>query len=141
MRVEPYLNFDGRADEAIEFYKKTLSAKVTALIRYKDHPKTDGDCPGPMPPGTDDKVMHVSFQVGSSTLMGSDCHCSGKPTFAGISLTLSVRDDAEAQSVFTALSEAGKVCVPLNKTFFSSSFGVLTDRFGITWMVMVPRQG
>ena len=142
MRAEPYLNFDGRADEAIAFYGKALGATVTALLRFKDQPKSDGGCPGGvMPPENDEKVMHVSLQIGQSTIMGSDCHCAGKPTFAGISLTLSVPDAAQAERVFTALSEGGSVCVPLGKTFFSSSFGVVTDRFGVWWMVMVPQQG
>jgi PhnB protein len=140
MQVNPYLNFDGRAEEAIAFYKKAVGAKVTALVHFKDQPKSDAGCPGGvMPPETDNKVMHVTLEMGSSTVMGSDCHCTGKPNFAGISLALSARDQAECDRVFTGLAEGGKISVPLGKTFFSSSFGVLTDRFGVTWMVMVPQ--
>lgn len=138
MRVEPYVNFDGRCEEAIEFYKKAVGARVAALVRFKDQPKVEG-CPGGvMPAEVDQKVMHVSLEIGETVVMGSDCHCTGRPTFAGISLALSAKDDAEALGVFAKLSEGGKVCVPMGRTFFSSNFGVLTDRFGVTWMVNVP---
>jgi PhnB protein len=138
MRVEPYLNFDGRCEEAIEFYKKAIDAKVTALMRFKDQPKQDPNCPGGvMPPETNEKIMHVSLQVGSSTMMASDCHCKGNPKFEGISLSLIARTPGEAERMFINLSESGKVCVPLGKTFFSESFGVVTDRFGVNWMIIV----
>jgi PhnB protein len=135
MRVEPYLNFDGRCEEAIEFYKKSIGAQVTALMRFSDAPPGAG---GPnMPKEIQGKVMHASFKVGDTTVMASDCNCTGKPNFLGISLSLIARSDAEAERAFTALSEGGKVNQPLGKTFFSSSFGVVADRFGVSWMVVV----
>jgi len=133
MRLEPYLFFNGRCDEAIEFYKRAAGAEVQMVMRYKQ-------CPDPsakFAPEMMDKVMHASLRVGGSVLMLSDGHCDRKANFAGFSLSLSVSSDAEADRVFAALSEGGKVGMPLSKTFFSSRFGMLTDRFGVGWMVLV----
>lgn len=134
MQVQPYLNFNGRCEEAIEFYKKAVGATVNMLMRFKE-------CPEPQPGGTDpafaNKVMHASLRIGDSTVMVSDGHCQGKAAFAGISLTLSVPNDAEAERMFKALSDGGQVTMPLTKTFFSSGFGMLNDRFGVSWMVIV----
>jgi PhnB protein len=135
MRVEPYLNFDGRCEEAIEFYKKSTGAQVTSLIRFNDAPP--GACAENSPKETRNKVMHARLKIGDSTIMASDCDCKGQANFRGISLSLTARSDAEAERLFTALSEGGKVAVPLGKTFFSSSFGVTNDRFGVTWMIVV----
>ena len=133
MQVQPYMMFEGRCDEAIEYYKKALGAKVNMLMRYKE-------CPDPnakISPGSENKVMHASIQVGDSTVLMSDGHCSGKTDFNGVTLTLIVGSDAEAGRVFTALADGGKVTMPLSKTFFSSQFGMLDDRFGMSWMVYV----
>ena len=138
MSVEPYLNFDGRCEEAIQFYKSALGAEVNMLMRFKDSPQPPAV--GMCPPGNDNKVMHAALRIGDSTVFASDCHCQGKPTFQGISLSISADSDAKAERLFAALSDGGKVCAPLTKTFFASSFGVITDRFGVTWMVIVPRQ-
>lgn len=136
MHVQNYLNFDGRTEEALEFYKSTLGAKVVALMRFSDSPEP---CPsGMIPPGSENKVMHSTFTIGETTLMASDCNCSGKPTFQGSSLALSVANEAEADKVFEGLSDGGKVEMPLGKTFFSPRFGVVVDRFGVSWMVVVP---
>ncbi len=135
MLVQPYLFFDGRCEEALEFYRKTLGAEVTMLMRYKENPEPPP--PGRLPPGSEDKVMHASLRIGETTLMASDGHCQGKPAFQGFGLSLTVPDDAQAGRVFAALSEGGKVQMPLGKTFFSSSFGMLTDRFGVMWMIIV----
>ncbi len=135
MKVEAYLNFDGRCEEALEFYRGALDAQVTRLMRYKDMPGTPQ--PGMVPPGTEEKVMHSSFQVGNTTLLASDCHCQGKATIQGISLALEVANDDEAERRFAALSVGGQVQMPLTKTFFSSKFGTVTDRFGVTWMLIV----
>jgi PhnB protein len=132
MLVQPYLFFEGRCEEAVELYKKALSAEVTMLMRYKESPE-----PGSIPPGGENKVMHMSLRIGDSVVMGSDGRCSGRPAFQGISLSLSVKNDAEAEQRFAALSEGGQVQLPLTKTFFSSRFGMLTDRFGLGWMIMV----
>jgi PhnB protein len=135
MRVEPYLNFEGRCDEAIEFYKKAAGAEVQMLMRFDQAPP--GVCPGGQPAEIGKKVMHASLRIGDSRVFVSDGRCSGNAKFDGISLSLSAKDDAQAQRVFNALSEGGQVSMPLGKTFFSSSFGMLQDRFGVVWMVIV----
>jgi PhnB protein len=135
MQVQPYLNFDGRCEEALEFYSGALGAEVTMLMRYKDSPEPAA--PGTCPPGSADKIMHVSFRIGSTTLMASDCHCAGRPNFQGISLALTPPDGARAERAFAALADGGTVQMPLTKTFFSSHFGVVTDRFGVCWMIYV----
>ena len=137
-QVQPYIVFDGRCEEALEFYKKAVGAQVDMLMRLKDSPEAPP--PGAVPPGSENKVMHASFRIGDSLLMVSDGHCTGKPVFQGFSLSISVADAAEAQRKFTALAEGGTVNMPLTKTFFSPSFGMLVDRFGVSWMVLVPGQ-
>jgi PhnB protein len=132
MQVQPYLFFDGRCDEAIEFYRKALGAEVTVLMRFKDSPD-----PSMCSPGTLDKVMHMSFRIGDTTLLASDGHCTGQPNFQGFSLTLTVADDAEAERLFASLADGGQVRMPLAKTFFSSRFGMLADRFGVPWTIIV----
>jgi PhnB protein len=135
MQVQPYLNFDGRCEEALEFYKRALGAEITMLMRFKESPEPCED--GMVPPGGEDKVMHSSFRIGDTTLMASDARCGGRPSFQGTSLALTVADDAEAERRFAALAEGGQVQVPLTKTFFSSSFGIVADRFGVPWMIVV----
>ena len=137
LTVEPYLSFEGRADEAIEFYKKALDAKVEMLMRFKDSPQPGGCGDGTTPPG--DKVMHASLRVGATQIGVSDGRCQGKASFAGISLTLAADNDADASRLYSALSDGGTPFMPLTKTFFASSFGMVTDRFGVTWMVMAEK--
>ena len=132
--IQPYLFFDGRCEEALEFYRRALGAEVTALIRFKDSPEPPQ--PGACAPGSGDKVMHSSFRVGDATLMASDGRCQGKPNFEGFSLSLTVKDVAAANKLFNALSEGGQVKMPQAKTFFASSFGVVVDKFGVSWMVL-----
>jgi PhnB protein len=135
MQLQPYLFFDGRCDEAIEFYRHTLGAEVTMLLRFKDSPEPHED--GMIPPGAEDKVMHASLRIGDATVMASDGRCLGKPSFQGFALSLSVANEAEADRLFTALAEGGQVQMPLAKTFFSPRFGMLADRFGVSWMIVV----
>jgi PhnB protein len=135
MQVQPYLFFDGRCEEALEFYKTALRAEVTTLMRMKDSP--DPHPPGMLPPGAENKVMHASLRIGDTTLLASDGRCLGRPSFEGFSLSLVARDDAEAERLFAALGDGGKVEQPLIKTFFSSRFGMVADRFGVSWMVLV----
>jgi PhnB protein len=135
MQVQPYLFFDGRCEEAIEFYRKALGAEVTMLMRFKDSPEPPQ--PGMAPPGSENKVMHAAFRVGEATVMASDGHCMGKPSFQGFSLSLTVATDAEAERLFAALGDGGQVQMPLTKTFFSSRFGMVADRFGVSWMLVV----
>ena len=135
MRVETYLFFDGRCEEAIEFYKKILGAEVTMLMRFKDSPEPPQ--PGMIPSGSENKIMHISFRIGDTTVMASDGRCAGQANFQGFSLSLTVANEAEADRKFAALVEGGQVQMPLAKTFWSPRFGMLTDRFGVGWMVSV----
>jgi PhnB protein len=134
--VQPYLFFEGRCEEALDHYRRTIGAEVQDLMRYEDAPEP---CPeGMIPPGSGRKVMHASFRVGETVVMASDGLCSGRPGFAGFSLTLSVPDEAEAERAFAALGEGGAVTMPLGATFFARRFGMVTDRFGLSWMVILP---
>jgi PhnB protein len=135
MQVQPYLFFDGRCEEAVEFYKQALGAEVTMLMRFKDCPEPQP--PGMMPPGSEDKVMHTSFCIGGSTVMASDGQCLGKSSFQGFSLSITASDAAEAERLFKALGDGGQVQMPLAETFFSPRFGMVADRFGVCWMVNV----
>jgi PhnB protein len=133
MKLDPYLCFNGRTEEAIEFYKSALGAKVNTLMRFKDSPE---QCPGGFPAEMMKKVMHADLSIGSSKLLVSDGHCQPGAKFEGISLSLQVTSDSEAEQRFTALSEGGKVTMPFGKTFFASAFGMVIDRFGVSWMVI-----
>jgi PhnB protein len=135
MLVQPYLFLDGRCEEAIEFYRKTLGAEVEMLMRFKDSPEPPQ--PGMVPPGSENKVMHSCLRIGDTRVMASDGHCQGKPNFQGFSLSLTVPSAAEADRVFAALGNGGQVQVPLTKTFFSPRFGMVADRFGVSWMILV----
>jgi len=135
MKVEPYLFFEGRCEEAVEFYRRALGAEVTTLMRYKDSPQPTP--PGMVPPGSENKVMHASWRIGDTTVMGSDASCSGKASFGGFSLSITAPDVATADRLFNALAEGGQVRMPLGKTFFSPRFGMVVDRFGVGWMVIV----
>jgi PhnB protein len=135
MLVQPYLSFEGRCEEAIEFYKGALGAQVQMLVRFKDHPEPQP--PGMIKPETANKVMHASLKIGDSTVMASDGRCHGQPSFAGVCLNIAVPNDAEAERSFHALAEGGQVTMPLAKTFFASKFGMVTDRFGVPWMILV----
>ena len=136
MQVQPYLFFEGRCHEALEFYRKALGAEVTALMRYTDSPD-----PTMVQPGSEDKVMHASFRVGETTVMASDGRCGGNPSFQGFALSLTVANEAEAERLFAAIVDGGQVIMPLTTTFFSPRFGMSTDRFGVSWMVYVAPRG
>lgn len=133
MQVQAYLNFGGRCEEALAFYKKHLGAEVTMMMRMKESP----DPAMKAPPGMDEKIMHSAFKIGETTLMASDGMGSEKAEFKGVTLSLNVASDAEAKRLFAALGEGGSVQMPLAKTFWTSSFGMLTDKFGVPWMVNV----
>jgi PhnB protein len=135
MRVQPYLFFDGRCEEAIEFYKRALGAEVLALMRFRESP--DPPPPGMLAPGSEDKVMHASLRIGETEVMASDGRCAGEPAFQGVSLSLSVAGEAEADRLFGALAEGGQVQMPIGRTFFSPCFGMVADRFGVSWMIVV----
>jgi PhnB protein len=135
MQVQPYLFFDGRCEEAITFYRKVLGAELVMLMRFKESPEPHQ--PGMIPPGAENKVMHACFRVGDSNILASDGRCMGKPNFQGFALSLTVANEAEASRAFAALSDGGQEQMPLTKTFFSPRFGMVSDRFGVTWMVYV----
>lgn len=137
MQVQPYLFFEGRAEEAIEFYRNTLGAEVSMLMRFKENPEPPQ--PGMVPPGSENKVMHSNVRIGNTTVMISDGRCSGRTNFQGFALSLDARDAAEAERLFAALTDGGHVRMPLAKTFFSPKFGMVEDRFGVLWMVIVPQ--
>lgn len=131
MKVEPYLFLEGRCEEAIEFYRNALGAEVRFQMRFKEAPD-----PSMCSPGLEDKIMHANLTIGESSLMMSDGRCEQAPQFMGFSLSLSVGDESEAERCFAALSDGGKVVMPLTKTFYSPSFGMVTDRFGVMWMIV-----
>ncbi|WP_342344369.1 VOC family protein [Cupriavidus plantarum] len=140
-QIQPYLFFEGRTEEAIEFYKDALGARVEMLMRFRDNPEPpsgEGGCV--QKPGSEDKVMHAAFWVGDSLIMASDGNNAGKPEFKGISLSYSVYDKESCEKAFHALSAGGQVVMAPAKTFFSELFAMVTDRFGVTWMILVvPR--
>jgi PhnB protein len=135
MQLQPYLFFDGRCDEALDFYKKAVGAKVDMLMRFKEAPDQSM-----VKPESRDKVMHAAVHLGDTQVLMSDGHCQGKASFQGFSLAVSVKDEAEADKTFMALADGGQVTMPLAKTFFSSRFGMLTDKFGVGWMILVEHQ-
>ncbi|QYU67290.1 VOC family protein [Leptolyngbya sp. 15MV] len=132
MTVQPYIFFDGRCEEALNFYRATFGAEITMMMRFSENPD-----PQPMPGSKPEKIMHAAFTVNGTMVMASDGHCAGQPKFEGFALALSLKDEAEAKRVFAALGDGGTVAQPLMKTFFSPAFGMLKDRFGVMWMVMV----
>jgi PhnB protein len=134
-QIQPYLFFEGRCQEALDFYRRAIGAEVTALMRFKESPD-----PGMIQPGSEDKVMHASFRVGDTTIFASDGRCGGRASFQGFALSLAVANESEADRLFGALVEGGQVIMPLTTTFFSPRFGMTTDRFGVTWMVNVMLQ-
>jgi PhnB protein len=134
MQIQAYLFFDGRCDEAIAFYQKALGAQVKMLMRYNEAPESPP--PGSLPPGSENKVMHATLQIGETPVMMSDGHCGGAAAFEGFSLSAVAQDVAEADRLFAALGDGGTVTMPISKTFFSPRFGMLKDRFGVAWMVM-----
>lgn len=138
MQIQPYLFFDGRCEEAIEFYKKALGAKVEMLMRFKE--SSEPPPPGAIPPGSENKIMHSCLRIGDTAIMASDGNCAGKQKFQGFSLSLTARDESEADRLFKALSDGGQVQMPLTKTFFSPRFGMVADRFGVGWMIIVAAE-
>jgi PhnB protein len=136
MFVQSYLFYNGRCEEALEFYRAKLGAKVGMLMRFKESPEPPP--PGCLPAGSENKVMHAAFQIGDTMVMASDGMASGGPEFKGFSLSITCANEREADRVFEALGDGGKVQMPLAKTFFSPRFGMVADRFGVSWMVIVP---
>ena len=138
MYIQPYLFFDGRCREALDYYVSALGAKVEMSMRFKDSPQPAQH--GQMPPGSENNVMHASFRIGDTVVMASDGYGKGKPVFQGFALSLSVTSPAEADRYFSALAKGGTITQPLTQTFFSPSFGMVTDKFGVPWMVVVEHK-
>jgi len=140
MFVQPYLMFDGRTEEALKFYEKAVGAKIGPLMRFADAPPMDPanaeGCAGGPPPNSAQKIMHTSFHVGDTEILASDGMCGGKPNFSGISLAVQADGVDQANKYFAALGEGGKVEMPLAPTFFAEAFGMVTDKFGVNWMVL-----
>lgn len=135
-KVQSYLFFDGRAEEAAEFYKSAVGARVEGLMRFKDAPPDAGPGCGPGA-GNAEKVMHMALQIGDTTVMGSDGECKGNAEFKGFALSITVASGAEVDKTIGALSQGGHVIMPAAPTFFSERFGMVADKFGVTWMVLV----
>lgn len=134
MTIHSYLFFNGRCEEALEFYKTALGAKIDMVMRFKENP--DKPSPEHMPVDPE-KIMHASFTIGDSMIMCSDGMRPDKLNFQGFSLALSVANEAAADKAFNALAKEGTVQMPIGKTFFSPRFGAVADKFGVSWMVMV----
>ena len=132
MPIQPYLMFNGRCEEAIDFYKKALGAQPQMVMRFKDAPDQSM-----ITPGNGDKIMHAALNIGDGVVLLSDGMCTGQQAFEGFSLSFTVKDEAEATRRFNALADGGQVRMPLGKTFFSPSFGMVADKFGLGWMVYV----
>jgi len=130
--IQPYLFFNGRCEEAIEFYRAALDAEVGMLMRFSENPDTPP--PGTLPEDWDDKVMHAELKVGGGTIMMSD-GCEASQGFEGFCLALNVATPDEATRFFNALCDRGEITMPLGETFWSACFGMVKDRFGIGWMV------
>lgn len=143
--VQPYLFFSGRCEEAVNYYKTAIGAEITAMMRFKDAPpmpaeQGGGEGCGPGNPSPD-KIMHASFKIGQSEIMASDGCEEGKQSFQGFSLSIAVHAESEADKIFGALSQGGKVVQPLIPTFFAPKFGMVEDKFGVGWMVIVVPPG
>ncbi len=134
MHIQPYLFFNGRCEEALSFYQQKLGAHIEVMMRYKEAPASSPDC---TPPGSDEKIMHASLRIGDTTLMASDGNCQGEPPFQGVALSLTAASTEEANRLFNALAEDGQIQLPIGATFFSPCFGMVTDRFGLPWMVII----
>ncbi|HXX51272.1 MAG TPA: VOC family protein [Xanthobacteraceae bacterium] len=134
MNLQPYLFFDGKCDEALDFYKKAVGAQTKMLMRFNQAPDQSM-----ITPGSENKVMHAQVQIGDTTVLMSDGRCSGNTNFQGFALTITANTEAEADKIFGALAGGGKVTMPMAKTFFSPRFGMLTDKFGVGWMVLVAQ--
>jgi len=134
MNLQPYLFFDGKCDEALEFYKKAAGAQTKMLMRFNQAPDQSM-----ITPGSENKVMHAQVQIGDTTVLMSDGRCTGKTNFQGFALAVTANTESEADKIFNALADGGKVTMPMAKTFFSPRFGMLTDKFGVGWMVLVAQ--
>lgn len=135
MQVQTYLFFEGRCEEALEFYRDALGAEIGMVMRFRENP--DDPDHTMFPPGAGDMIMHASLKIGETTVLASDGRCRGSPTFGGMSLTIVVPNESEAERLYQALAATGQIRMPLRRTFFSPAFGMVADRFGVGWMIYV----
>jgi PhnB protein len=138
MDVQTTLNFYGRTEEAVTFYGRAIDAVTLFVLRFRD-------CPDPSQsrPGFEEKLFHATFRIGSTEIMASDCGCEnpGSDTaFSGFSLALRVETPEKAERFFAALGEGGRIQIPLLKTFFAERYGIVVDRFGVSWKIMAEEQ-
>jgi PhnB protein len=134
VRVEPYLYFQGRCEEAIEFYRRAIDADGEVVARFGDMPESQA------PPGAGAKVAHAVLRFGDTTVLASDGPGGGGAEFNGFSLSLTASDDADAERLFAALADGGRIQVPMASTPFASRLGLVADRFGVPWMVVSQAQ-
>jgi PhnB protein len=130
MQINPYLLFDGQCEAAFKFYEKALGGKIEAMMPFGEQPGSEK-----VPPELKKKIMHASLKVGDHQLMASDCPPGQFEPMKGMSVALHVKEPAEAERVFHALAEKGKVTMPIQETFWAHRFGMLVDQFGTPWMV------
>lgn len=140
MQVQTYLFFNGRCEEALGFYREKLGAEMISMTRFKDMPQDESappseNCPGPTSELAE-KIMHAEFRLGDVTLFASDGMEQSDPKFEGFSITMSVAKDDEAKRFFDLLAEEGAIIMPLTPMFFASLFGIVTDKFGVSWMIL-----
>ena len=135
MPIQPYLTFNGRCEEAIDFYRRALGAEVNMMLRFNQAPDQ-----GMVQPGMADKVMHADIKIGDGTVLMSDGMCTAQQGFEGFALSFTVNDEADAERRFNALADGGEVRMPIGKTFFSPRFGIVQDKFGVAWMIYVTPQ-
>jgi PhnB protein len=135
MNVEPYLFFNGRCEEALEFYRTVFNAEPAMLMRHRDSPDAP---PMPLPEGWADKILHAAIKIGDTMVMASDGCSDQVVSFNGFSLSVQMPDAAAAHRAYDALAVSGAPQMPLGPTFFSPCFGMVVDRFGLGWMLIVP---
>lgn len=135
MKIEPYLHFNGRAEEAFGFYERALGAKVDMKMRFSESPDPHPD--GRLPAGFENKIMHASLLIGDARVMLSDGGALTGKSLGGFSLSLQYDSESDARHAFEALADGGRIDMPIGPTFWSPCFGMVTDRFGVHWMVTV----
>jgi PhnB protein len=130
MELSTHLNFNGQCAEAFKFYERCLGGKLVVLMTHGDSPMKDQ-----VPADWHDKVIHARLEVGKDALMGCDAPPTRYATPQGSSVSITLEAPADAERIFGALADRGKITMPFQKTFWSQGFGMVVDRFGVPWMV------
>jgi PhnB protein len=130
MQLNPHLNFNGDCEAAFKFYEKCLGAKITFMMPYEGSPVA-----GEVAAAWRNKILHATLQVGDDVITGADAPPGRYEKPQGFSVTLGLKNPAEAERIFRALSESGSVTLPMQETFWAAQFGMLVDQFGIPWMI------